>query len=190
MCIRDSIEAARAGEHGRGFAVVAEEIRKLAEESRKSVENIGEMIRGIRDNLGRVAQSMELTTKSIDEGAKRIGASLEALEEVAVNAKTISDSFSEISAFLNNNMEKIKKIEAFASEIAAAAEQQASAAEESSSAVEEQQAAIEELNSSVQQLLDAVSTLQDAIREYKKISGSGRQLTAGRHGGKPSQKTG
>ncbi|RLF04303.1 MAG: hypothetical protein DRJ60_07315 [Thermoprotei archaeon] len=64
---------------------------------------------------------MELTTKSIDEGAKRIGASLEALEEVAVNAKTISDSFSEISAFLNNNMEKIKKIEAFASEIAAAA---------------------------------------------------------------------
>src|SRR5450759_4113885 len=45
LALNAAIEASRAGEHGRGFAVVAEEVRNLAEGSRKAADQISKMIR-------------------------------------------------------------------------------------------------------------------------------------------------
>ena len=67
LALNASIEAARAGEAGKGFAVVASEISKLANETSDSVTSINEIVLEVNSSVDEMVQSMEGTTKFLDE---------------------------------------------------------------------------------------------------------------------------
>ncbi|SDD59884.1 methyl-accepting chemotaxis protein [Sporomusa acidovorans] len=90
-----AIEAARAGEHGRGFAVVAEEIRKMAVNSGKSVENIATILKTIQHETSKVVSVLVKTTELGNTQASstgRISASIHQLAEIAANIQKVADS--------------------------------------------------------------------------------------------------
>jgi len=69
LALNAAIEAARAGEHGRGFAVVADEVRKLAENTQKTTQQISHVNNEIRQGLVAVESSMDRAIAEVQSGA-------------------------------------------------------------------------------------------------------------------------
>ncbi|MCR5546025.1 MAG: hypothetical protein K6F30_06045, partial [Lachnospiraceae bacterium] len=73
LALNASIEAARAGEAGKGFAVVADEIRKLAEETKESTEEITNIINQLIQAANVSIQTLDGCVEGIDIQAQKIG---------------------------------------------------------------------------------------------------------------------
>ena len=97
LALNAAIEAARAGEQGRGFAVVADEVRKLAERTSNSTQEISEVIDKIQDGTRGAVREMEAGVKQVSEGvavANRAGDSVTALRHHADRAASVVEMIS------------------------------------------------------------------------------------------------
>lgn len=83
LALNAAVEAVRAGENGRGFAVVAAEIRKLADRSHKSAEQISELVVSIQ-------KATKATVAVSDEGRKTVEEIVDAVNMITVNSQQIS----------------------------------------------------------------------------------------------------
>jgi len=98
LALNASIEAARAGEHGRGFAVVADEIKKLAESTKEQVEFINTTVGSLTKEINNTDVALKQANESFAEGKQEMTDALGALDTVREGLGGIGDSFSEISA--------------------------------------------------------------------------------------------
>jgi CHASE3 domain sensor protein len=101
LALNAAVEAARAGEHGKGFAVVAVEIRKLADQSKKSAERINTLVADIQKATNSTVMVTEEGTKTVEEGtqlaqktagafnglAATINSTFESVQQIALNVK-------------------------------------------------------------------------------------------------------
>ena len=89
LALNAAIEAARAGEQGKGFAVVADEVRKLAEKSAASTQEIATIIHNVQKSITGAVGSIEVATQHVRTGSALANRSGEALDQLLTSAKTM-----------------------------------------------------------------------------------------------------
>jgi methyl-accepting chemotaxis protein len=138
LALNAAIEAARAGEQGRGFAVVADEVRKLAERTGKSTQEIGAMIGKIQHGTQRAVQEMEA-------GVQRVGDGVDLAHKAGDSVTGIRDSAERTTRAVDDINLALKEQAVAARDIAQKVERIAQGSEENSAAVAQTAAAAQRL---------------------------------------------
>lgn len=149
LALNAAVEAARAGEHGKGFGVVAGEIRKLADQSKKSSEKINTLVLDIQS-------AINTTVMVTDEGTKKVDLGLELTQGTAQIFTGVADSINNV--FLNT-----QQISLSAKQQAIAVQQVVAAMNSINLGAKESASGITQVKSSTQQLKDAAQQLKAVV---------------------------
>lgn len=167
LALNASIEAAHAGEHGRGFSVVAENVRRLADTTMESTNNIRGLIASVQHKIKGIS---DLTIEGIGEVNKGLDTSnisdqkftsiLESIRSVVKDVQESSTATEQMSA-------SAEQIYSSLTELNAIAELSSTNSLEISSASEEQIAVLEEVHASSVELQKMSEQLQELVSKFK-----------------------
>lgn len=152
LALNAAIEAARAGEQGRGFAVVADEVRKLAEQSSKTVAEIQTLISKVILSFNRLSNDARDLLKFVDEDVTQ---GFNALVETGIQYYNDADM-----------------MDGMVSEFAAASEQIQASIDQINEVIEQIAASIQETTSSSQEISNNASETSKAMEQVAKVAES------------------
>ncbi|PQP83154.1 methyl-accepting chemotaxis protein [Paenibacillus sp. PCH8] len=167
LALNAAIEAARAGEHGRGFAVVAGEVRKLAEESSASAQQISEIVQLIQKDTDHAVQAVRVNSSETEAGIELVTAAGQAFEQISDAANKVAGEIQEVSAGSEEMSASTNEVVGYVSQISNIAGEAAGGVHNVSAATQQQLASMEEIASSASYLSKMAEELQEQINKFK-----------------------
>ncbi|MQN01791.1 MAG: methyl-accepting chemotaxis protein [Lachnospiraceae bacterium] len=156
LSLNASIEAARAGEAGRGFAVVADEIRDLADQSKKSADQISEIVERLLANSKTSVATMGRLNDSFSAQEEKLNTTREELRNMRDKVNGVADAVDEIAGRIDGLNTSKKSLTEIISDLSAISEENA--------------ASTEETNASMQELVSTFTIINDAAASLKNLA--------------------
>ncbi|WP_158302007.1 methyl-accepting chemotaxis protein [Paenibacillus mesophilus] len=167
LALNAAIEAARAGEHGRGFAVVADQVRKLAEQSRQSAEQIVTIIRQVQIETDHAIVTMDRGDQEVRNGTVVMHEAGEAFRKILHAVQEVADQIQEVSAASEQMSASTQQVAASLQNMKSIANVAFSNTESVAASSEEQLATMEEISSAVDALTKMSQDLFDITQRFK-----------------------
>ncbi|NIK70519.1 MULTISPECIES: HAMP domain-containing methyl-accepting chemotaxis protein [unclassified Paenibacillus] len=156
LALNAAIEAARVGEHGKGFAVVAGEVRKLAEQSDQSANQISELVKEIQDVIRIAVEALEQGTYEVIDGLKVTSTTEQLLNEILQATQNVTMQIQEVSSSTE--------------ELSAGTEELTATSESLSSAVSVTAVNSAKISDSVEEQKESMSAIVDSSTELTALS--------------------
>ena len=155
LALNAAIEAARAGEAGRGFAVVADEVRKLAEKTMASTQDVGNAIKAIQESTAKSMAGVDNAVERIGEANELASRSGAALEEIVATVEATGDQVNAIATASEEQSAASEEINQSIVQVNDMAKQTADAMGEAAKAVSDLAAQAQGLTALIQELKEA-----------------------------------
>ncbi|MUG48202.1 methyl-accepting chemotaxis protein [Paenibacillus woosongensis] len=167
LSLNASIEAARAGEEGRGFAVVANQVKKLAEESAKSAEQIAELVRHIQQETLQAVQAINEGEHNVAVGIGIVQETGELFGSILSATDAVTSQIQEVSAATEEMVAETEQITAAIKQLAELAERNAAVSEEIKTGAMEQRNSSNKIVNAAEQLNQISDKLEELVAGLK-----------------------
>lgn len=167
LALNAAIEAARAGEHGRGFAVVADEVRKLAEQSKASADQISLLINQIQQDTNLAVESMTKGTTEVEIGTNVISETGKAFTRILDSIQLVTEKIEEVSSYAVKMETNADQVNSTVNHLASIAQSTSVNSQDVAAASEEQLATMQEVAASATSLSHFANELKEELHKFK-----------------------